>query len=206
MENQIPLKRTQAERTKQSKARIVQEANRLFGKNGYYGTRMADIAEAAGLTGPGLLHHFASKEELLVAVLENRDRVDLQRYETLFKNSAGMNAMDALHALVEYNQTIPEVVRMFTVLSAESTTPDHPGHEFFVQRYRFFRQQYLDLLKVAQGQGKIRADIDVEQLGMLVMAVMDGLQLQWLLDPEQVDMAATFGMFAQILNQGLHAT
>ena len=94
---------------------------------------------------------------------------------------------------------------MFTVLSAESTTPGHPGHEFFIQRYRFFRQQYLDLLKVAQDQGKIRDDIDVEQLGMLVMAVMDGLQLQWLLDPEQVDMAAAFGMFAQILNQGLHA-
>ena len=204
MENQETPKRTQAERTKQSKARIVQEANRLFGESGYNGARMADIAEAAGLTLPGLLHHFANKEELLLNVLENRDRADQQHFEAVFKNSAGMNALDVLQTLVEYNQTIPEMVRIFTVLSAESTTSDHPGHEFFIRRYRFFRQQYLALLKEAQGQGKIRDDIDVEQLGLLVMAVMDGLQLQWLLDPEQVNMRAAFKTFTQILDQGLH--
>ena len=114
-----------------------------------------------------------------------------------------MDALDVLQTLVEYNQTIPELVRIFTVLSAESTASDHPGHEFFIRRYRFFRQQYLILLKEAQGQGKIRDDIDVEQLGSLVMAVMDGLQLQWLLDPEQMNMGAAFKTFTKIFSQGL---
>lgn len=205
MKDDTPLKRTQAERSKKSKARIVHEANRLFGETGFHGTKMSDIAEAAGLTGPGLLHHYLSKDRLLIEVLENRDRADQQRYEALLKNSKDMKALEALQALVEYNQSVPEMIRLFTVLAAESIAPDHPGHEFFVNRYRFYRQQYLNLLNEAQQQGRIRKDINVEQLSALVMAVLDGLQTQWLLDPEQVDMAAAFKVFAHILNQGLQA-
>ncbi len=205
MHNQDTPKRTQVERTRQSKSRILKEACRLFGENGYRGTRMADIAEAAGLTLPGLLHHFPNKQDVLIAVLDNRDHTDQQHYEKLFATTAGMNVLDALSGLVEYNQTIPEVIRIYTVLAAESTAPDHPGHDFFVRRYRIFRQQYLSALQTAQAQGNLRADVDVAQLGMLVMAVMDGLQLQWLLDPDQVDMAAAFKLFARIFDTGLQA-
>jgi len=203
MRNQDTPKRTQVERTRQSKSRILQEACRLFGEHGYSGTRMADIANAAGLTLPGLLHHFPGKQDLLTALLESRDRADQQHYEGVFAASAGTNALDALSALVEYNQTVPEVIRIYTVLAAESTSPGHPGHDYFVQRYRFFRQQYLAALQDAQAQGRLRPDVDVTRIGMLVMAVMDGLQLQWLLDPDEVDMAAAFKMFTQIFGNGL---
>jgi AcrR family transcriptional regulator len=203
MENKTAPKRTQAERSKKSKARIVLEATRLFGENGFRSTRMSDVAEAAGLTGPGLLHHYTSKEHLLVEVLKNRDRADQQHYEALFKNTVGMKDLEALQALVEHNQSVPEMVRLFTVLVTESIAPDHPGHEFFVKRYRVYRQQYLNLLQDAQQQGRIRKDTNVEQLSALVMAVLDGLQIQWLLDPEQVDMVEAFKVFAQILNQGI---
>ena len=205
MKNKKTQKLTQAERTKKSKERIVQEANRLFGIYGYSGTRMSDIAEAAGLTLPGLLHHFANKEELLVNVLEDRDRADQKFYEVLFKDSAGKNPLDVLYSLVQHNQTIPEIVRMFTVMSAESITPEHPGHEYFVRRYRYFREQYLSLLKESQTSGQIRSDINTEELGLLVMAVMDGLQLQWLLDPEKVNMTAAFNTFVKIFERGLQA-
>jgi AcrR family transcriptional regulator len=204
MEKQDTSKLTNAQRTKQSKTRIIQEANRLFAESGYYGTHMNDIAKASNLTLPGLLHHFANKEELLISVLENRDRTDQQYYESLFKNSSGMNPFDALSALVEKNQANPELVQMFTLLSAESITPGHPGHEFFVNRYRFFRQVYLSMLKEAQAQGKINPNIDAEQIGTLVMAILDGLQLQWLLDPEEVDMASVFKIFTRIFDQVLH--
>jgi len=203
MENKKSQKQTQVERTKRSKKRIVQEATRLFGQKGYSGTRLSDIAEAAGLTLPGLLHHFPNKESVLFSVLENRDKADQERYETLFQNEAGKGALNTLHSLVQYNQTIPELMRIFTVMSAESTDPDHPGHTYFVNRYRYFRRQYLSLIKEAQGQGRIRADINIEQLGLLVMAMMDGLQLQWLLDPEQVDMAEAFDTFRLIFERGL---
>jgi AcrR family transcriptional regulator len=203
MKTDTKPKRTQAERSKESKEKIVREANRLFGQSGFRGTKLADIAEAAGLTEPGLLHHYPSKEHLLISILEERDHADQQRFGEMFKKGAGTDPMEVLQALVEYNQSLPELVRLFTVLVSESLDPTHPGHDFFVQRYRFYRQMSLEMLKRAQQQGQIRADIGVEDLSFLVMALMDGLQIQWLLDPEQVNMAAAFDLFVQILTRGV---
>jgi AcrR family transcriptional regulator len=203
MKNDSKTKLTQAERSKERKERIVQEANRLFGQSGFRGTKLADIAEAAGLTEPGLLHHYPSKEHLLISILEERDRVNRQRFGEMLKKADGKNSTEVLQALVEYSQNTPEVVRLFTMLVSESIDPAHPGHEFFVRRYRFCRQEHLEILKSAQQRGQIRADIRVEDLSVLVMALMDGLQIQWLLDPEQVDMASAFKLFIQILTRGI---
>ena len=51
-------------------------AARLFAATGFRGTSLADVAHAAGLSNAGLLHHFPSKEQLLVEVLRRRDAAD----------------------------------------------------------------------------------------------------------------------------------
>jgi len=51
------------------------------------------------------------------------------------------------------------------------------------------------MLKIA----KIRNDVDFNELASLIMAVMDGLQIQWLLDPKKADMVATFKLFLKII-------
>ncbi|MBI9049944.1 MAG: TetR/AcrR family transcriptional regulator [Anaerolineaceae bacterium] len=206
MQNELSPRRSQAERTKLSKAKIIKEANRIFGENGFHGTRMSDIAREAGLTGPGLLHHFSCKEDLLIAVLENRDQTDQKRLEELFGNLDSNQTLQTLQTLVEYNQTAPEMVRLFTILVTESIAFDHPGHEFFVERYRNYRGLYIDLMRKYQDEGHIRKDIDVEHISMIMMAMMDGMQIQWLLDPDQVDMAATFKVFLKIFSLGVKET
>jgi AcrR family transcriptional regulator len=63
----------------QRRAVIVEAAGRLFGERGYDGTRLADVAAAAGVTKPILYRHFADKERLYLALLE-RHRDDLERF------------------------------------------------------------------------------------------------------------------------------
>ena len=58
---------------------IVEAAGRLFGEHGYDGTRLDDIAAAAGVTKPVLYRHFAGKAALYTALLE-RHRDDLARF------------------------------------------------------------------------------------------------------------------------------
>src|SRR5512135_3831933 len=79
-EKTVP-RRTQAERTRQRKEQVIREAIRFFGQNGYHGAKLADIAKAAGVTEPGLLHHFPSKAHLLMEVLAERDRINRERFE-----------------------------------------------------------------------------------------------------------------------------
>lgn len=49
---------------------ILQEASRLFTERGYQSTTINHIGEASGITGPGVYRHFASKQEILMALIE----------------------------------------------------------------------------------------------------------------------------------------
>ncbi len=177
---------------------MIREAIRFFGQNGYHGAKLADIAKAAGVTGPGLLHHFPSKVHLLMQVLAERDRIDRERFDPSLHD--GMKApLTSLQELVEYNETVPGLVQLFTVLVAESIDEKHPGHEFFRRRYQNMREQSIAVMREAQARGEIRSDIPVEDLVIMLFAMMDGLQVQWLYEPEQVKMARLFEQFLRLL-------
>ncbi|MBI5960308.1 MAG: TetR/AcrR family transcriptional regulator [Chloroflexi bacterium] len=191
-------RRTQAERTRASKEKIIQAASEFFAQQGYRGAKMADIAKAANLTEPGLLHHFASKTHLLMAVLAERDRVDRERFGPSLLGEMG-NPLSSLQKLVEYNETVPGLVQLFTILVAESIQEQHPAHNFFMQRYQNGREQDIEVLRQGQAQGEIRSDIPAEDLTIMLYAMMDGLQIQWLFEPEKIDMARIFGQFVRLL-------
>src|SRR5262245_32077515 len=65
------------------RAQILDVAITLIGKCGYYGVGLQELAHHCGLTKPGLLHHFGSKDQLLLALLEDRDK----------QNETAVNAM-----------------------------------------------------------------------------------------------------------------
>lgn len=191
-------RRTQAERTRASREKIIQSAVAAFAQKGFRGAKMADIAKAANLTEPGLLHHFSSKTRLLMEVLKERDRIDSERMRaTLQKN--GNHFLEAGIELVEHNQTVPGLVQLFNLLVAESISPDHPAHEFFIERYQREREHWVQAIVQAQQAGEVRSDISAETVVILIFAMMDGLQVQWLLEPEKIDMASIFGEFVQLL-------
>jgi AcrR family transcriptional regulator len=191
-------RRTQAERTRQRKEQVIRAAIRFFGQNGYHGTRLSDIAKAAGVTEPGLLHHYPSKVRLLMDVLAERDRIDHERFDPSRNGEAG-SLLASVQALVEYNETVPGLVQLFTVLEAESIDDQHPGHTFFMSRYRNVRQESLEAFRKAQEQGEIRDDIPADDLVALVYAMMDGLQIQWLYEPGSVSMSHLFEQFLKLI-------
>ncbi len=191
-------RRTQAERTQKRKAQVIRAAIRFFGQDGYHGARLADIAKAAGVTEPGLLHHFPSKAHLLMEVLAERDRVDRQRFDPTL-HAATRPPLVSLLELAKYNESVPGLVQLFTVLVAESIDDKHPGHAFFERRYRALRKGTVAVLREAQARGEIRGDIPAEDLVIMVFAMMDGLQVQWLYDPEQIKMARLFEQFLKLL-------
>ena len=191
-------RRTQAERTRASREKIIQAATEFFAQQGFHGAKMADIAKAANLTGPGLLHHFPSKTHLLMEVIKERDRIDSERMRaTLQKN--GNHFLEAGVELVEHNETVPGLVQLFTLLVAESISQEHPAHTFFAQRYQREREQMAQAIMQAQQADQVRSDISAETLATLIFAMMDGLQVQWLLEPEKINMPAMFRVLMDML-------
>ena len=198
MSSSITVRRTQAERTRASRAKIIEAATELFSQQGFRGAKMADIAKAANLTEPGLLHHFPSKTALLTAVLAERDRANDERFH-IYLAGERQDLLASLLRLAEHNETVPGSVQLFTILAAESIQEQHPGHDFFLWRYEAVRAQGVAVLRQAQARGEVRVDLTAEDLIVMVFAMMDGLQIQWLYDSDRIDMARIFGQFVRLL-------
>jgi AcrR family transcriptional regulator len=173
----------------------------VFARHGYRGAALAAVADAADLTQPGLLHHFPSKEHLLTAVLEERDQADIRRLRELGEIS-GLEFLEALRRLVEHNATQRDLVQLFIVLAGEGVSPEHPAHGYFVERYERIRESIRGRIEGSQAAGEFRSDVDARSVAALLMAVMDGLQIQWLLD-DGADMTETFGLFLDFLTTRL---
>jgi len=188
-------------RGERSKEAILEAALPLFAEQGFRGASLASIAASAGLTQAGLLHHFPSKEDLLFGLLDRRDHDDGRRLSGILEGRSG-DYFERLEALVEHNTTEPELVRLFTTLVGEGISDGHPAHEYFVDRYRRIRSRAMRDLREAQAAGEIREDADLDVLVPIFFAVMDGLQIQWLLDPS-IDMVASFDLFAQMVRRFL---
>jgi AcrR family transcriptional regulator len=184
------------------KTAIVEAAMSLFARDGYRGASIASIAESVQMTQPGLLHHFHSKEELLFAVLDERDRRSDDELERTGR-PGGAGFYGSLQLVVERNAKSREMVKLFTVLVGEAAvSSEHPGHEHFAARYRRVTARIRGELEAMQGAGEIGADVDCGVIAAMLVAMMDGLQVQWLLDPS-VDMPAVFRAFSDLLERTL---
>jgi AcrR family transcriptional regulator len=168
------------------RSEIVEAATALFGEVGYRSASLREIAARCGISHPGLLHHFASKELLLQAVLERRDQVDAQGIG--LDESRGADTLARIVALVGRNAERRAIVELFATLSAESVAPDHPAHAYFVERYRNVVVILARAYSEAAEDGVLADGIDPEDAARELVALLDGLQVQWLLHPDTTDM------------------
>jgi AcrR family transcriptional regulator len=182
------------------KAAIIQVASQLFAANGYRDASLASVAEGAGLTLPGLLHHFRSKQELLFAVLKDKERRD----KAVVAEAISAYPDDVAHlleALVARNAAARDDTWLYTVLSAEATSPSHPAHAFFAARHARVQNALRKTIAKQSVAAGLTED-EVRALAAVAIATMDGLQVQWLIDPE-VDMVADFRVFSKLLQQAI---
>lgn len=185
----------ESERGTATREHILATATAMFGEAGYRGASLRDIAARCGLTHPGLLYHFPTKAGLLEAVLQRRDESDALHASPSLR---GLEALEALVELARHNAKTRGLVELFATLSAESTAPDHPAHAYFVTRYdRVVAEVSRHFVELAE-DGLLREGIDPQQAGRQWVALMDGLQVQWLLN-DATDMAAVLG--AQLRSQ-----
>lgn len=159
-----------------------------FGNRGYSKGSLVDIADQVGMTHAGVLHHFGSKDQLLLEVLAYRDKTDVEHLQGKHI-PGGLDLFRHLVTTARLNAGRPGIVQTFAVLSAESVTEQHPAKDFFRGRYTQLRAEVGEALAqvCATDDPPDPAALDAAAAG--VLAVMDGLQVQWLLDPDAVDLA-----------------
>ncbi|GII05293.1 TetR/AcrR family transcriptional regulator [Planobispora takensis] len=159
---------------------ILQVALQIFAEEGYRGTSLRKVAARCGLSLPGIMHYFESKEDLLIQVLRMRDDVERER------RAEYRGLEDALATLGEGMRT-PGLVELFVSMAATAGDASHPAHDFFPSRYATLREAVTRRVQEAMDAGRITSAVPADRVAVLLLAVADGIQLQWLSD-RSIDM------------------
>jgi AcrR family transcriptional regulator len=161
---------------------LIAVAVDVFAQHGYAGGSIRAIAEKAGVSHATLIQHFGSKEGLLTAVLEDWDRRTVEESLTDVSGLDYFRRLPEVMAAHQYNRGLLE---LFTTLAAEATSPTHPAHAFIAQRYAGNLATLAGHLREAAQRGDIAplAEAQIQIEVQLVTATLDGIGLQWLLDP-----------------------
>ena len=159
------------------KQRILAVAQRLLARNGGRGTTLGQIAQEAGVTPAGLLHHFESKEQLLHAVLDTRDADDDANADR------EGDILEQLERVTERFRRSPGLIGIFTVLLSENLDPEAPLHVRFLNRYRAAVDTVAEGIRRGQRDGRYRTDLDPAVKAREIVAFLYGMETSWLLDP-----------------------
>lgn len=190
--------------TRAKREQILKAAVEIFGNKGSTNGTLADVAEQVGITHAGVLHHFGSKQKLLLEVLAYRDQADVQNLAEKHIPGGPELFLHLVRTAIA-NERRPGIVQAYTVLSSESVTDNHPGREYFEERYTTLRREVTEAFRELCAQEGVTEPDTIATAAASILAVMDGLQLQWLLHRDVFDLgeASEFAIRA-IVNGVLH--
>ncbi|CAN7562627.1 helix-turn-helix domain containing protein [Phenylobacterium sp. LjRoot219] len=163
------------------RAQILDAAIRIVGEHGYHGFTVQELAKRCGITNGALLYYFGSKEQLLVAVLEEHD---LRMSQTVVAEAGGAAVeaqrsdssraavLELLQAIVVRAAADPALTRLYAVLQQEALDPAHPAHAYFERREQLVLETFALIVAphVADPPAAARE----------LFAMIEGLEQRWL--------------------------
>jgi AcrR family transcriptional regulator len=172
------------ERREQTRADLLAAARRAFLRDGFHATSLDAIAEDAGYTKGAFYSNFASKDDLLVAVLEGHFSARVEAYEKLIFSTDGIE--DAYRAVARYwhdaNEREPEWSRLVVELLAHASRNDR-----LRRTVNEIRERALDRIagfidRLAEQHG-VRYALPAREIARGSGALNRGLAVEQLLDP-----------------------
>lgn len=174
---------------------ILDAAIHVFAQRGADRTSLRAIAQEVGVTHAALIHHFGSLEQLLVDVYQESAR----RLDRGARGADGVSPVETMRLSAQQNREVPGMVQLYTTLVAAALEEGHPAATAFAsERFAAVRAALADQVRSQQADGRIRSDLDADQVAALVIAASDGLQTQWLLDPD-VDQEGALALLERLL-------
>ncbi|QDZ15389.1 TetR/AcrR family transcriptional regulator [Humibacter ginsenosidimutans] len=188
------------------RSQIIESAIEEFADHGVDGTSLRTLGDAIGVSHATLRHYFATRDELLVEVYRAHEQNSVgEAFGSPMPE--GESVVEAMAASADRNSSIPGLVRLYATLSSDAVQAGHPVSEHFVrERFRGLRALLAEHIRAGQAAGDIAADFEAEDAAALVIAASDGLQVQWLLDPDDVDVRRSLALLERLLPGAEHDT
>ena len=129
------------------------------------------------------MHYFDSKEQLLSAVLQHRDAMDVRRSDL----DTPTDPVESLAQVMDANMKVPGLVTPYLTIAAAAVDPHHPAHDYLERRYHRLAGGLTVWITEMSQAGLVPQVVYPAGVATAIVAQADGIQFQWLLDPS-VDM------------------
>lgn len=191
-----------------NKDKLIRGALSCIAERGYAATSSRDIARAAGANVASINYHFGSKDALLDEALGQCFGLWNERVESAFAAAAGLKPRDQLAAILHAAIDSFADWRSSVHACIESYAPALRSEELrerLADGYAAVRESAVRLATTAMQDIGMVAPENLPPIASVLMAVCDGLMLQWVADPmatpnadETLDALAALGALASI--------
>ncbi len=172
------------EKGEASRERLLKSAEACFSKKGFDTTSVDNICKHANLSKGGFYHHFSSKQDLILELL-NRWLKKIDKYIGSGRNDSGsieeLLINIAGHARPFFMETSDELPMFLELWLKSSRDP------ILRKKTIIFYEKYISLfkniLKSGMEKGSIK-NIDTDAVSRIIVAMAVGLMMQGLLDPQ----------------------
>lgn len=183
---------------------VLRRAIELFNRQGYDATSINDLAVDLGVSKSALYHHFASKEALLSAALDEALEGLSSAVAAAADATRDESAYDRLQATVEAAVHIL-VAHLPAVTLLLRVRGNSPLEKSALERRRHIDEQLATLVRQAAEEGDLRDDVDPEVISRLVFGMVNSL-VDWYRPDGPIPPDIIAAAVAGVLFQGLHAT
>lgn len=193
----------QQQRGEETRTRIMEVAEESFARQGYDATGIAEICRRAGVSKGAFYHHFASKQELFLALLDAwLARLDAQlesvRQESATVPEAILRMVDRVQPIFQEQRGQLPIIFEFWMQAAH----DPAVWQTTIAPYRRYRDYLAEMIRAGVAEGTLHVD-DADLAAQALISLMVGLLLQGLLDSDETDWGSVARQSMQMLLQSL---
>ena len=185
---------TRKEKQAHTRNCLMKSAAKVFARRGLQQASIDEVAGEAGYTKGAFYANFKNKEELFLAMLDERFAKRLEEIDRVLESGASVQdqARQAGQDFTDYLRTDPEWSRLFFEFAVQAMR-DEDFRQELVARHRTIRTRIAEAFEAHKETIGGELPIPAEHAAMMTYAMADGFALAQILEPEDVpdDMFAT---------------
>ena len=174
---------TRAQRRQQTRARLLDAASQVFARRGFHAATVDEVAEAAGYTKGAVYSNFATKDELVLALLDRHLADQLHQVEALSAVESSEELRAALRGRTEQEFAAARDVGVLLVEFSLYAMRSPAAQAELAKRYRQLRGRLAELITTRYARQQSSPPMPPEHLAALAIATDAGLFLQYAAEP-----------------------
>jgi TetR/AcrR family transcriptional regulator, fatty acid metabolism regulator protein len=165
------------------KDQIINAAIKVFAEKGFYNSKVADVARAAGIADGTIYLYFKNKDDLLISLFETKMEQILLRFNVTL--DGGLSATEKLSRFIHLHfQMIEEDRNLAEVFQVELRQSSKFLKDYHNQKFIDFLNMIGQIVKEGQQNGEFRSNVRINTVKLAIFGAVDEIARQWLLTPE----------------------